>query len=229
MPVMTMTPGQSPEAPGTIEFYKQGAEPATGVSLTSEGGATFPGAVALTGAVSMTGEVTTGGVRAPAAYPAKGSTTTVANSTAETILHTLSIPAGDALVGTAYRMRLFGLATWPVTTVPTITFRLRLGGGSGAVVATVTVTCPATAGTSKGWTIDADLTVTAVGASANWRGSMDIANSIATAVQDRADASGAGVTRSSLQANDVVVTAQWSAASASNSMSCTGAYASRQA
>lgn len=223
MPVQDIDPGGSPETPGTWMFYEQGRDASTGVQLTSGGAGTFAGDV------SVAGGFTQGGVRAMVGYAGKTSTTTVSNTTTETVLHTLTIDANTAAVGTAYQMAIFGLCSWPVTTAPTITFRLRIGGVAGGVIATVPITCPTTAGTSKGWTAAADLVVTATGASANWRGSLGIQDSIAGTVQGRVDASGSGVTLSSAQANDWVLTAQWSGASASNSLSCTGGYVRRQA
>ncbi|MYR11932.1 hypothetical protein GTY62_15230 [Streptomyces sp. SID724] len=37
MPVLNMTPGQSPEAPGSLAFFKQGSAPSSGFVVTSEG------------------------------------------------------------------------------------------------------------------------------------------------------------------------------------------------
>lgn len=178
-----------------------------------------------TQAAGATGKAADAGhIHPTGASLAKTSTTTVTNTTTETVLHTLTIPANDAIVGGAYILRTFGQATWPITTVPTITLRLRIGGLAGTAVATVVITCPSTAGSAKGWTADADITLTAIGASANWRGSLSTNNAIATAVQDKADASGAGVTLTSTSSQDLVITAQWSAAASGNTITCTGGY-----
>jgi hypothetical protein len=37
MPILDIDPGQSPEAPGTLMFYEQGADPSTGFQVTSRG------------------------------------------------------------------------------------------------------------------------------------------------------------------------------------------------
>ncbi|MGW2795186.1 hypothetical protein ACWC9H_35415 [Streptomyces sp. NPDC001251] len=63
MPVFDIDPGQSPEAPGTLYFYEQGADPATGFTVTSKGVISAPGGttapVAFTGATAGTDAVTT--------------------------------------------------------------------------------------------------------------------------------------------------------------------------
>lgn len=47
MPVLDWDPGQSPEAPGTLYFYEQGADPSTGLRATSKGELLAPGNDAL--------------------------------------------------------------------------------------------------------------------------------------------------------------------------------------
>lgn len=60
MPVLDMDPGQSPEAPGTLRFYRQGQDPDSGVVLSTDG--TISGTVAapveLTGAEATTDVLT---------------------------------------------------------------------------------------------------------------------------------------------------------------------------
>lgn len=53
MPVLDVDPGQSPEAPGSLLFYEQGADPTTGAQLTSKGEMLAPNG---TGAVFPAGE-----------------------------------------------------------------------------------------------------------------------------------------------------------------------------
>jgi len=43
MPVLDFDPGTSPEAPGTLRFYKQGSDPDSGFVATTEGGISLPG------------------------------------------------------------------------------------------------------------------------------------------------------------------------------------------
>ncbi|MFJ8538188.1 glycoside hydrolase family 55 protein [Streptomyces sp. NPDC093591] len=157
-------------------------------------------------------------------------TVTVTNTVAETVLHTLTVPGSDASAGSVYEICAWGNADWPVTTVPTITLRLRVGGLAGDVLATVVITCPSTAGTAAGWRADGKVLLTSVGAAANWRGNLLVADSIATALSSNPIAvsdSNAGATRSSTSTQDLVITGQWSAAAAANVLRCTGAHAMR--
>ncbi|MGC5411811.1 right-handed parallel beta-helix repeat-containing protein, partial [Streptomyces sp. DT225] len=68
--------------------------------------------------------------------PTARSVAAVANSTAEGILASWSIPAGDAADHTAYRYVAQGVAS--TTGTPTLTIRVRLGGLTGAVLAAFT-------------------------------------------------------------------------------------------
>lgn len=53
MPVLDIDPGQSPEAPGTLSFYRQGQDPSTGFQVTADGVVSAPGG--STAPVSYTG------------------------------------------------------------------------------------------------------------------------------------------------------------------------------
>lgn len=57
MPVLDMDPGQSPEAPGTLSFFRQGQDPSTGVRLTTEGQVIAPGGTEVTGDQLITGDL----------------------------------------------------------------------------------------------------------------------------------------------------------------------------
>lgn len=55
MPILDIDPGQSPEAPGTLYFYEQGQDPATGFQVTTRGailGAVTGVSAAYTGAAA---------------------------------------------------------------------------------------------------------------------------------------------------------------------------------
>lgn len=60
MPLLDFEPGQSPEAPGVLMFYEQGATPATGFQVTSKGVITTPGGQSIGGDLAVTGDVTVG-------------------------------------------------------------------------------------------------------------------------------------------------------------------------
>src|SRR5687768_18214132 len=61
MPILDMDPGQSPEAPGTLYFYEQGKDPATGFQVTSQGVLTAPGGQDIGGDLEVTGDLLVGG------------------------------------------------------------------------------------------------------------------------------------------------------------------------
>jgi hypothetical protein len=54
MPILDIDPGQSPEAPGTLYFYEQGADPGTGFQVTTRGQIIATVAAAFTGATAGT-------------------------------------------------------------------------------------------------------------------------------------------------------------------------------
>lgn len=54
MPLLDMDPGQSPEAPGTLYFYEQGRDPATGFQVTSGGIITALGVNAVSAITAAT-------------------------------------------------------------------------------------------------------------------------------------------------------------------------------
>lgn len=150
----------------------------------------------------------------------------VTNTITETVLHTLTVPGSDASAGSVYEIYAWGNADWPVTTAPTITLRLRTGGVAGDILGTVVITCPSTAGTAAGWRAEGKVLLTSVGASANWRGNLAVSNSIA-AIPIAVGDSDVGATRTSVTTQDIVITAQWSAAAAGNTLRCSGAHAMR--
>lgn len=47
MAILDMDPGQSPEAPGTLYFYRQGQDPSTGMRISSAGEVSAPGSSTL--------------------------------------------------------------------------------------------------------------------------------------------------------------------------------------
>lgn len=58
MPILDIDPGTSPEAPGTLYFYEQGQDPATGWQVTSRGAMTGAVSAAYTGATAATDVMT---------------------------------------------------------------------------------------------------------------------------------------------------------------------------
>lgn len=169
----------------------------------------------------------------PLSALAKTSTTTLSNSTTETVLHTFTIAGSDASVGSVYSIRATGTMDW-TTGSPTVTFRVRLGGVSGATIASCTVACTSSASTSgPAWNVEGDIVCITTGSSGTWRGSIKALAGIqsggfgAAANPATAGAPSSAVTQTTTSTNDLVITAQWSAASASNTIRCDTGYASR--
>ncbi|MFF9525369.1 glycosyl hydrolase family 28-related protein [Streptomyces achromogenes] len=155
----------------------------------------------------------------------KTTTTTVSNSTTETVLHTLTIPGSDASAGSVYAIKAMGTLDW-TTGSPTATVRIRMGGVSGPVIASTTITCPSTAGTSAPWMVEGDAVCISTGTSGTWRGSVKGLFGFPTQTTGIGTASSA-IVQSTSATNDLVVTVQWSAASASNTIRCDTGHAMR--
>lgn len=154
--------------------------------------------------------------------------TTVSNTTTETALQTLTIPADDAVAGAVYRIRAYG--TLAVTGTPTMTFRFRIGGAAGTqLVAFPSVTVRSNA-TDGYWDIDAIVTCVTTGASGTWAPMMKYSHNFvgtATTYAHVGPITGSPVTRDTTASNGLVITAQWSAASSSNSIVCRGSLTER--
>lgn len=163
----------------------------------------------------------------------KTSTTTISNTTTETVLHSFTIPGSDASAGSVYAIKATGTMDW-TTGSPTLTLRARLGGISGAVIATCVLTCTASASTAApAWSADADVVCITTGGSGTWRGTIRALGQIvsggftAAANPATTGAPAAAVTQSTTATADLVITAQWSAANAANTVRCDTGYGQR--
>ncbi|MFE7624617.1 glycosyl hydrolase family 28-related protein [Streptomyces sp. NPDC057509] len=152
--------------------------------------------------------------------PTSRSLATVANSTTETIVASWSIPAGDAADFASYRFTAQGVAS--STGTPTLTVRVRLGGVSGAVIAAFSAVTTSSGISGRGWRVDGSLLAVAPGSSsATWAGGATLTHHLSSttgAVQN--ELTDGTITRDSTSSQALVVTAQWSAANASNSAQC---------
>lgn len=150
--------------------------------------------------------------------PTSRSLATVANSAAETVLASWSIPAGDAADFASYRFTAQGVAS--STGTPTLTIRVRLGGVSGAVIAAFAAVTTSAGISGRGWRVDGSLLAVAPGsATATWSGGASLVHHLAaTTGQVQHEVSDGTVTRDSTSSQALVVTAQWSAAAAANSV-----------
>ncbi|MET8826108.1 hypothetical protein ABZX40_13630 [Streptomyces sp. NPDC004610] len=148
------------------------------------------------------------------------SVTTVANTTAETVVASLTIPANDAVVGAIYRIRVVTGISFLASA--TMTWRLRLGGLAGTLLAQMgATTLSGTAQTDKESCVEADVICVSTGASGTWfaafqeRRNSTQTGSVADIQMNYSDGT---VVRDTTASADLVVTADWGAASASNTL-----------
>ncbi|NGO66818.1 right-handed parallel beta-helix repeat-containing protein [Streptomyces boncukensis] len=166
--------------------------------------------------INFTGTVT-GAVRRGNSADAPGAITTgtAANTTTETAVASLLIPANDALPGTGYRFSVHGQAS--TTGTPTLTIRVRLGGATGTVLAAFSAVTTASGIAGRGWSVSGVLHAVVPGSTGTWTANGQLVHRLASttgqALQEVTDGT---VTRDSTADQALVVTAQWSAASASN-------------
>lgn len=130
----------------------------------------------------------------------------------ETVIATLTIPAGDAVAGSVYELVAAGAYTTSATP-GTVTMRIRLGGIAGAVVATAAAADGTllASKTNQGITYHARLTCVASGATGTWFATASVVSgalSTGAMVIRNPGAPGAtaAVTRDSTISNDLVVT-----------------------
>jgi hypothetical protein len=149
---------------------------------------------------------------------------TLANSTTETVLHSLTIRANTMSAGATYTVEAWGTAG--VTGTPTLTLRLRIGGVAGSVVGSVVLTA-ASGATGKTWRARGVMTAKGIGAGSNWHGFLEGFSDLPTAATPFCNASASNTSVDTVSDQSLVLTAQWSAASASNQLLCPAGYAYR--
>jgi hypothetical protein len=131
--------------------------------------------------------------------------------------------ANTPSAGSTYRLVAWG--TGGVTGTPNLTFNLRVGGVAGSLIGQVVVTA-ASSVTGKSWRAEGDVMVTATGSSGVWKGTLQVVTDLNTVLPSGASAnSQANATPSTQSDKDIVLTATWSAASTSNTLTCNAAYA----
>jgi hypothetical protein len=156
--------------------------------------------------------------------------TTVANTTTETVIATYNIPANDMIAGAVYKITAWGTAG--VTGTPTLAYKARHGGVAGSLLATCTFTASSGV-TNKVWKAELYVVCLTTGASGTVFGNLDCANGVAvaganpvtnpTVIMD----GGSALTVDTTASKDLVITTTWSAASASNTVTCRGFAAER--
>lgn len=149
--------------------------------------------------------------------------TAVANTTTETILFpNVTIPANYMADGRALRLRAFGKLS--TTGTPTITFTIRWGGVSGTVIGLSEAITNGSGVTNVNWSLEAIVQTRTNGATGTLIcfGDVFVHTSATGGVSNTFSVSGydapAAVTCDLTAATDLSLTADWSAASASNTI-----------
>lgn len=160
-------------------------------------------------------------------------TTVVANTTTETVIARITIPANDMVVGAVYKIHAFGHAS--VTGTPSLTFASKFGGVGGTQFATTSGIGASSGVTNKCWEVTSYVTCLATGASGSiWGRQTTIENVSVSGTNPtsipvtRIDGTGAS-TQDTTADKDFVITAKWGTASASNTLTCRGFTAERVA
>lgn len=148
----------------------------------------------------------------------KLSTGSLASFTSEAVVGTFTIPANDPVAGGYYRFRVHGTAA--STGTPTYTFRVRLGGISGTVIASFAGVVTQSGVSNAGWEVDGALYFITVGASGTlscnntFRQQIASTTPPAVSVTNLSDGTFGSIDTTVSEA--LVVTVQCSASSASN-------------
>jgi hypothetical protein len=148
-------------------------------------------------------------------------TSSASNTTGETqMFGAFTLPANQQSV---WKIVCFG--TFDNTTgSPTITFRVKIGG---VTVATYVLTVGASAGTVRAWRVEGEVICMTTGASGTWAGNLSGHANTGAAQVSFVDATNPTIVRDTTVSNTLEITAQWSAASASNVIRCPGAFVYR--
>ena len=146
--------------------------------------------------------------------------TTVANTTTETVVAVYSIPAAQAAVGSVYRVAVFGNVSFLASAQ--LTWKLRMGGVAGTLLGTIGPTSASGTGqTDKEFAVRGTVVCLTTGGSGTWFADFhELRNWTQTGSVGEVQLAGSNgaITRDTTAANDLVITAQWAAASASNTL-----------
>lgn len=146
--------------------------------------------------------------------------TTVGNTTTETVVAVYSIPAAQAAVGSVYRVTAVGNISFLASAQ--LTWRLRIGGVAGTVLGSMGPTSASGTGqTDKEFHVRSNVVCLSTGASGTWFADFhELRNwtQAGSVGEVQLAGSNGAITRDTTAANDLVITAQWAAASASNTL-----------
>ena len=153
--------------------------------------------------------------------------TTVANTSAETVLQTFSIPASDPAAGSVYQM--VGWGVYSDTGTPNLSWGSRWGGVSGTSLSTIAATALGSSVTSQAFKLDCVLNFLSATAAQVFM-TLQLGTSTSTdATTTLTSTPSAAVTVSASTAKTWVTTVTFSAASTSNTISLLGGYSVRLA
>lgn len=200
------------EADGA-QFWGPGGSTSADVSLTR------PAAARL----AITGVNAALGIGSAYMRPILSTATTLANSTSQTVIASYTIPASDAVAGAVYRIKAWG--TLAVTGTPTMTFVCKLGGLSGTSMVSFPAVTVRSGATDGFWDLEFYLACATTGGSGTWSPMAKYTHNwltSATTYTGVGPITAAPITRDTTVSNDMVLCATWSAASASNTITCRG-------
>jgi hypothetical protein len=152
-------------------------------------------------------------------------TTTVAGTAAETVIGLMTIPAADMAVGAIYRIRVRGIASVLSATTPTMIFRSRISGVAGTAIASSGTLTSSSGVTNKNFEVDLLVSCITTGAAGTIRGVQMVTQTLtiagaapSAATQTIMDGASAAITVDTTVSRDLVITAQWGTANASNTL-----------
>jgi hypothetical protein len=157
-------------------------------------------------------------------FPVYGPGTALANSTTLTAISPVpdyTIPAGLLTVGSSFRITAHGV--FSTTTTPTLLFGVYYGGVGGTAIVVSSAITTASSVTNMPWHLEHVFTVRATGTSGSvfGHGWLDIGTTVAAVTHlPLPQTANAAVTVDTTTAKSLVIGAQWSAASASNTITC---------
>jgi hypothetical protein len=205
---------------GPLTLANQTAAPATpaaGAELYAVGGVlTYINTQGLVNTiVGSQGGIVTAGI------------TTVANTSAETVLQSMSLPALDAIAGSVYKM--VGWGTYSDTVTPTLAFGSRLGGVAGTSLSTIAATTLGSGVSNLAWRAELLLNFLST-TTAQVYMEVELGTSNSTNATTLLTSTPSSATTVSLTTTKAwVLTVTFSAASASNTISLLGGWTERVA
>jgi hypothetical protein len=170
----------------------------------------------------------------PYGYGSSGGSTGITWTTTETQLALASVPGGYAQSGATFRLTAYGTLVQAPDTTPDFSFRLRIGGLSGASLASNQFTAATNSSPiPRSWSLQANVTVVSSGSSGTWFGNLTSQSTItstgplySSGASLRSDGTST-VTRDTTTNQNIALTGQWGTSSPLNSCVLYGWYFER--